>query len=146
MCFPVFSLTVQINLPLKLYTDHFLVSGQTYKISRGSNTFSLTVFKPILTCLFIFLFPLEGRVQEYLQVFLSTPNSNVNPPSVPTGLSAVEPEFTALGVSFVCLVNYNKQVYGPFYTGILKSLLFSKTSPHPSFSSGPPSDPPVTSS
>ncbi|XP_046878681.1 T-complex protein 11-like protein 2 isoform X2 [Hypomesus transpacificus] len=88
----------------------------------------------------------EGRVQEYLQVFLSTPNSNVNPPSVPTGLSAVEPEFTALGVSFVCLVNYNKQVYGPFYTGILKSLLFSKTSPHPSFSSGPPSDPPVTSS
>ena len=27
--------SVQINLPLKLQTDHFFVSGQTYKISRG---------------------------------------------------------------------------------------------------------------
>ena len=42
MCFSGFfvvilSLTVQINLPLK--SDNFFVSGQTYKISRGSNTF-----------------------------------------------------------------------------------------------------------
>ncbi len=29
------SLTVKINLPLKLWTDHYFVSGQTYKISRG---------------------------------------------------------------------------------------------------------------
>ena len=35
----ILSLPVQINPPLKLETDHFFVSGQTYKISRGSNTF-----------------------------------------------------------------------------------------------------------
>ena len=35
----ILSLTVQINLPLTLQTDNFFVSGQTYKISRGSNTF-----------------------------------------------------------------------------------------------------------
>ncbi len=33
----VLSLTVKINLTLNVYTDHFFVSGQTYKISRGSN-------------------------------------------------------------------------------------------------------------
>ena len=40
----ILSLTDQINLPLKLKTDHFFVSGQIYKISRGSNTFPLTVY------------------------------------------------------------------------------------------------------
>ncbi len=39
----ILSLTVKINLPLKLDTDHFFASGQTYKISRGSNTFPPTV-------------------------------------------------------------------------------------------------------
>ncbi len=33
----ILSLTVQMNLPLKWLTDHFFVSEQTYKISRGSN-------------------------------------------------------------------------------------------------------------
>ncbi len=39
----LFSLTDQINLPLKIYTAHLFVSGQAYKIIRGSNHFSLTV-------------------------------------------------------------------------------------------------------
>ncbi len=37
--FFVVILTVQINLALKLSTGHFFVSGQTHKISRGSNIF-----------------------------------------------------------------------------------------------------------
>ncbi len=35
----ILSLTVKINLPLKLDTDNFFASGQTYKISKGSNNF-----------------------------------------------------------------------------------------------------------
>ncbi len=45
----LFFLSVQINslsLQLKLYTDHFFVSGQMYKISRGSNHFFPQCIKP----------------------------------------------------------------------------------------------------
>ncbi len=31
----ILSITVKINLPLKLQTDHFFVSGQTYKIKSS---------------------------------------------------------------------------------------------------------------
>ncbi len=37
--FVILSLTLQINLPLKLETDNFFVSGQMYKICRESNLF-----------------------------------------------------------------------------------------------------------
>ncbi len=43
------SLTLQINLPLKLETDHFFVSVQMYKISRGSN-----IFFPLFIYIYIY--------------------------------------------------------------------------------------------
>ncbi len=51
----ILSLTVQINLPLKLHTDHFFVSGQTYKISRGSNIFFPTVYMYVCVLIIIYL-------------------------------------------------------------------------------------------
>ncbi len=43
-------LSVQINRPLKLQTDTFFESGQTYKISRGSNyLFFPTASEPLNT-------------------------------------------------------------------------------------------------
>ncbi|XP_030635669.1 T-complex protein 11-like protein 2 [Chanos chanos] len=71
----------------------------------------------------------EGRVQQYLQVVLSTPNSHKSPPSTPNGLGVIQPELTALAISYVNVVNYNKKVYGPFYVNILKGLLFSDNQP-----------------
>ncbi len=48
--FFILSLTVQINLPLILYTDNFFVSGQMNKISRGPKVvvFSLYTVGPYI--------------------------------------------------------------------------------------------------
>ncbi|KAM9401830.1 T-complex protein 11-like protein 2 isoform 1-T1 [Salvelinus alpinus] len=83
----------------------------------------------------------EGRVQQYFRVLLSTPNSHVNPPPTPGGLALIQPELTSLAVTFVSLINFNKQVYSPFYMMILKTLLFSNTAPPPAATA--PQDPSI---
>ncbi|KAM6987033.1 T-complex protein 11-like protein 2 [Aplochiton taeniatus] len=65
----------------------------------------------------------EERVQQYFMALLSTQTSNTKPLPVPAGLTVIKPELTKLGANFLVLVNYNKQVYGPFYFGIVKSLV-----------------------
>lgn len=64
-------------------------------------------------------------MQQYFKNFLTTPNSHLTPPPIPGGLAMIQPEIAVLGANFVSLVNFNKQVYSPFYMGILKDLLFS---------------------
>lgn len=59
-----------------------------------------------------------------MRVILSIPISLTNPPPAPNGLGLIQPELVALGVSYVGMVNFNKQVYMPFYMGIIKNLLF----------------------
>ncbi|KAL0963003.1 hypothetical protein UPYG_G00348250 [Umbra pygmaea] len=70
----------------------------------------------------------EGRVQQYFRVLLAT-NPQVTPSLTPGGLTLIQPELTSLASTFVKLVNFNKQVYSPFYMLILKSLLFSNDVP-----------------
>ncbi|KAG9345686.1 hypothetical protein JZ751_008830 [Albula glossodonta] len=85
----------------------------------------------------------EGRVQLYFKSFMAMPSSHFTPPPTPGGLVLIQPELATVGASFVSIVNFNKQVYIPFYMGILKSLLFSDPAP-----STPPreaSDPHLTS-
>ncbi|XP_028810865.1 T-complex protein 11-like protein 2 isoform X1 [Denticeps clupeoides] len=67
----------------------------------------------------------ESRFKQYFMSFLSMPKSNANPPPTPNGLGCVQPELGILAANSVCMINYNKQVYGPFYMRILKKLLFS---------------------
>ncbi|NP_998185.1 T-complex protein 11-like protein 2 [Danio rerio] len=81
----------------------------------------------------------EGRVQQYLWVVLSSSSSHRTPPPVPPGLTLIQQELMPLSLSFANLVNFNKKVYGPFYFSILKSLLFSDTQNH--IPPGPPSSP-----
>ncbi|TRY56492.1 hypothetical protein DNTS_008782 [Danionella cerebrum] len=66
----------------------------------------------------------EGRVQQYFRLVLSSSTAHRTPVPVPPGLTLIQPELTALGLSYINLVNFNKKVYGPFYVSILKSLLF----------------------
>ncbi|XP_052347587.1 T-complex protein 11-like protein 2 [Oncorhynchus keta] len=84
---------------------------------------------------------LVGRVQQYFRVLLATPNSHVNPPPTPGGLALIQPELTSLAVTFVSLVNFNKQVYSPFNMMILKTLLFSNAAPPPAATA--PQDPSI---
>ncbi|XP_051974474.1 T-complex protein 11-like protein 2 [Xyrauchen texanus] len=88
------------------------LKGQICDITQGNN--------PIRTLV-------ETRVQMYFRVVLTSTISHRTPPPVPPGLGLIQPELMALGLSFVKLVNYNKQVYSPFYVSILKNLLFINT-------------------
>ncbi|XP_048886920.1 T-complex protein 11-like protein 2 isoform X1 [Brienomyrus brachyistius] len=72
----------------------------------------------------------EERVQQYFKNFLTAPNSHLTPPPVPGGLALIQAEIGVLGANFISLVNFNKQVYSPFYMGILKDLLFSGMPPN----------------
>ncbi|XP_051977119.1 T-complex protein 11-like protein 2 [Xyrauchen texanus] len=91
-------------LPVELQAT---LKGQICDISQQNN--------PIRTLV-------ETRTQMYFKVVLSSANSNNTPPPVPPGLGLIQPELMAMGLSFVNLVNYNKQVYSPFYFSILKNI------------------------
>ncbi|XP_053572981.1 T-complex protein 11-like protein 2 isoform X2 [Bombina bombina] len=70
---------------------------------------------------------IEKRIQGYLSKFLCLPPPFKQVPAIPGGLSSVHMEMEFIGVHFTNIVNFNKQVYGPFYANIFRKLLFSKT-------------------
>ncbi|XP_010118252.1 PREDICTED: T-complex protein 11-like protein 2 [Chlamydotis macqueenii] len=45
-------------------------------------------------------------------------------PTMPGGLSVIQTEMELVGSQYASIVNFNKQVYGPFYANILRKLLF----------------------
>ncbi|KGL93730.1 T-complex protein 11-like 2, partial [Charadrius vociferus] len=45
-------------------------------------------------------------------------------PAMPGGLSVIQTEMEFVGSQYASIVNFNKQVYGPFYANILRKLLF----------------------
>lgn len=45
-------------------------------------------------------------------------------PTMPGGLSVIQTEMEFVGSQYASIVNFNKQVYGPFYANILRKLLF----------------------
>ncbi len=67
----ILSLTVQINLPLKFKFYNFFISGQTYKISRGSNYFSHTY-------IYIYIYIYIYNQYNYLVVQIIVTNIALN--------------------------------------------------------------------
>lgn len=63
---------------------------------------------------------MNTRVQSVLLASLETTRS---PPRLPGGLSPVHQELQELAVRFSGLVNFNKQVFSPFYQKILQKVL-----------------------
>lgn len=68
---------------------------------------------------------IEKRIQEYLTTFLCLPNPHKHVPILPGGLTVVRKEMEFIGFHYSTIVNFNKQVYGPFYANIFRKLLFS---------------------
>lgn len=66
----------------------------------------------------------EDRVQQYFKMLIFDPKPQLKLEQVPAGLTAIKPELTSLGEKFVSLVNYNKNVYRPFYADIIRKLMF----------------------
>lgn len=65
-----------------------------------------------------------SRIQSYLLAVLGAPDSQRGP-AVPPALVVVAPELKELAGAFRSVVNFNRMVFGPHYSSILKKLLFS---------------------
>ncbi len=69
-----YSVSVEISLPFKLWTDHFFISVQTYNISRGSNNFPhymyvfffAGIYSPLKSILVLSLYSVPQTQEEEL--------------------------------------------------------------------------------
>lgn len=66
----------------------------------------------------------DKRIQLFMKSLLALPSFQKCMPAVPGGLSVIQTEMEFVGSQYASIVNFNKQVYGPFYANILRKLLF----------------------
>ncbi|EMP32335.1 T-complex protein 11 like protein, partial [Chelonia mydas] len=64
---------------------------------------------------------IEQRIHSFLNLHLSP--SAQNSRSLPKGLAPIEEELLEVGHRFGSMIHHNRQVYGPYYLGILKKVL-----------------------
>ncbi|KAM7127536.1 T-complex protein 11-like protein 2 isoform 1-T4 [Ciconia maguari] len=67
---------------------------------------------------------IDKRIQFFMRSFLALPSFQKCLPTMPGGLSVIQTEMEFVGSQYASIVNFNKQVYGPFYANILRKLLF----------------------
>ncbi|OXB69301.1 hypothetical protein ASZ78_015701, partial [Callipepla squamata] len=67
---------------------------------------------------------IDKRIQLFMKSLLALPSFRKCMPALPGGLSVIQAEMELVGSQFASIVEFNKQVYGPFYANILKKLLF----------------------
>ncbi|XP_066481288.1 T-complex protein 11 homolog [Tiliqua scincoides] len=70
---------------------------------------------------------IEQRIQAFLRNCLSPGGQNSK--DLLQSLAPVQEELLEVGQKFGCLINHNRQVFGPYYSGILKKLLLSEGKP-----------------
>ncbi|XP_030334330.1 T-complex protein 11-like protein 2 isoform X4 [Strigops habroptila] len=70
---------------------------------------------------------IDKRIQFFLRSLLALPSFQKSMPTMPGGLSVIQTEMELVGSQYASIVNFNKQVYGPFYANILRKLLFPET-------------------
>ncbi|MBN3276141.1 T11L2 protein, partial [Polyodon spathula] len=68
---------------------------------------------------------IDDRVHSYMKLSI-VPNSHTQPLAVPGGLALIQPELEVIRAQFNSIINFNKQVYCPFYGRILRKLLLSE--------------------
>ncbi|KAJ8360401.1 hypothetical protein SKAU_G00169260 [Synaphobranchus kaupii] len=66
-----------------------------------------------------------SRIESYLLAVLGSPDSHRGP-AVPPALAMVAPELKELAGAFRSIVNFNRMVFGTYYSSILRKLLFSE--------------------
>ncbi|XP_076195294.1 T-complex protein 11-like protein 2 isoform X1 [Aptenodytes patagonicus] len=67
---------------------------------------------------------IDKRIQFFMRSLLALPSFQKCMPTMPGGLSVIQTEMEFVGSQYASIVNFNKQVYGPFYANILRKLLF----------------------
>ncbi|NXG81193.1 T11L2 protein, partial [Baryphthengus martii] len=67
---------------------------------------------------------IDKRIRFFMRSLLALPSFQKCMPTMPGGLSVIQTEMEFVGSQYASIVNFNKQVYGPFYANILRKLLF----------------------
>ncbi|XP_043915465.1 T-complex protein 11-like protein 1 [Protopterus annectens] len=65
---------------------------------------------------------IDSRIQIFLQDYLTSGHQK-SVPVIPGGLVPIQKELEEIAVKYIRLVNYNKMVFGPYYSNILSKLL-----------------------
>lgn len=76
----------------------------------------------------LLLLPTEQRIHLFLSRFISPDGWN-SQKDFPKGLDAIQEELQEVGRRFRSVIHHNRQVFGPFYLGILKKVLFPEAEP-----------------
>ncbi|XP_030070917.1 T-complex protein 11-like protein 2 isoform X1 [Microcaecilia unicolor] len=113
MCFEINKFLTEKDYPTLTNETQASLMGQICSIGEEDN--------PVCNLI-------DKRVLLYMKSLLCLPSAQRNMPSMPGGLAPVQIEMESIGTQYANIVNFNKQVYGPFYANILRKLLFSETS------------------
>ncbi|XP_062928575.1 T-complex protein 11-like protein 2 [Mobula hypostoma] len=68
---------------------------------------------------------INNRIELYMRNSLNVENHQKTVSVALGGLEPIQAELEEIGSQYVSIIKYNRQVYGPFYSGILRKLLFS---------------------
>ncbi|XP_064354058.1 T-complex protein 11 homolog isoform X1 [Dromaius novaehollandiae] len=71
---------------------------------------------------------IEQRIHSFLSLFIS-PNGQNSLKDLPKGLDAIQEELLEVGRRFGSVIHHNRQVFGPYYSEILKKVLFPEPEP-----------------
>ncbi|KAM6398813.1 LOW QUALITY PROTEIN: T-complex protein 11 homolog [Rhynochetos jubatus] len=82
----------------------------------------------IYVFVFILLLPTEQRVHSFLSLFISSDGQD-SPKDLPKGLDPIQEELLELGRRIGSVIHHKWQVFGPYYSGILRKLLLSDAEP-----------------
>uniref|UniRef100_A0A803YBR6 Uncharacterized protein n=1 Tax=Meleagris gallopavo TaxID=9103 RepID=A0A803YBR6_MELGA len=70
----------------------------------------------------------DKRIHLFLSLFIS-PDGQNSQKDFPKGLDAIQEELQEVGHRFRSVTYHNRQVFGPFYSAILKKVLFPEAEP-----------------
>ncbi|KAM9268622.1 LOW QUALITY PROTEIN: T-complex protein 11 homolog [Morus bassanus] len=71
---------------------------------------------------------IEQQIHSFLSLFTS-PDGQNSLKDFPKGLDPIQEELLEVGRRFASVIHHNRQVYGPYYSGILKQVLLPAAEP-----------------
>ncbi|XP_074019636.1 T-complex protein 11 homolog [Numenius arquata] len=71
---------------------------------------------------------IEQRIRSFLSLFISPDGQNLQK-DFPKGLDPIQEELLEVGRSFGSVIHHNRQVFGPYYAGILQKVLLPNAEP-----------------
>ncbi|XP_069763659.1 T-complex protein 11-like protein 2 isoform X2 [Narcine bancroftii] len=110
VCFEINQALVEHGYPMLNNESQANLTGQICNIKHEGN--------PVRTLI-------NNRIEMYLRNLLNVENQQKTVSVVLGGLEPIQADLEEIGAQYVYVIKYNRQVYGPFYSGILRKLLFS---------------------